>query len=224
MLSVGVVVITRPPVPGTCKMRLARTIGENKAAELMSAMTIDTLQLLGRFSFCEQVLLTTENIHDTPIADVAKSSGWTIKHHQPCPFADLFEGALYETVLESDIVLFSVTDAPITRLESLELSLTKIINQEVDSFVMPATDGGFNMLAVPRDIPTNLFENISWSSASVFEELIENLKTAGLSTHVAESYGDIDDYQSAASVYQDMLDKNATTNNTYYLLESLFSL
>jgi uncharacterized protein len=57
--------------------------------------------------------------------------------------------------------------------------------------VGPAEDGGYWLIGLKAAQPA-LFENISWSSSSVFEQTMERAKAAGLKTHVLRKLPDID--------------------------------
>ena len=55
----------------------------------------------------------------------------------------------------------------------------------------PATDGGYWLIGLRQPEPS-LFENIPWSTVTVFETTLSRIREKGLSCHVLRELSDID--------------------------------
>lgn len=64
-----------------------------------------------------------------------------------------------------------------------------------DIVVGPTIDGGYYLLACKQYLPV-LFEDIKWSTDSVFSETLERIKTLGLNVFVLKPLEDVDDLTS----------------------------
>ena len=64
-----------------------------------------------------------------------------------------------------------------------------------DIVIGPTFDGGYCLLACKRHMPA-LFQDIIWSTESVFIETLERIKTLGLSVLILKPLEDVDDINS----------------------------
>jgi glycosyltransferase A (GT-A) superfamily protein (DUF2064 family) len=55
----------------------------------------------------------------------------------------------------------------------------------------PATDGGYWLIALRVPQPS-LFENMTWSTATVLKETLARAATAGLKVHLLRQLSDVD--------------------------------
>jgi glycosyltransferase A (GT-A) superfamily protein (DUF2064 family) len=71
-----------------------------------------------------------------------------------------------------------------------------------DMVIGPARDGGFYLIGFSgQRVPDAIFENVEWSTSSVFETVMVNAESVGLSVAVLGEITDIDD---AASLHTAM--------------------
>ncbi|MCA9821167.1 MAG: DUF2064 domain-containing protein, partial [Dehalococcoidia bacterium] len=68
---------------------------------------------------------------------------------------------------------------------------------EADVVVGPACDGGFYLLGLATEsVPGGLFDGIEWSTASVCQQLLHNVRKLGLAVRLLDEQMDIDDAES----------------------------
>ncbi len=96
-----------------------------------------------------------------------------------------------ETESGSDAVLIG-SDTPHLPPELLEEAFERLRDHDV--VIGPATDGGFYLLGLRAgQFPPALFENVAWSTGTVFDTVATNAGRLGLRLHSLRALTDIDD-------------------------------
>jgi rSAM/selenodomain-associated transferase 1 len=81
------------------------------------------------------------------------------------------------------------SDAPEISREDMEAAWKAL--DDHDLVLGPAEDGGYWLIGLKSE-QSKLFDGISWSSSSVFEETMERARAAGLKVHLLRKLYDID--------------------------------
>jgi rSAM/selenodomain-associated transferase 1 len=181
------IVFVKAPRAGAVKTRLAATIGPEKACALYEQMVAHVLQNLRHLGAVE--------LRYTP-ADARGSidrwlqPGWAahpqgdgdLGERLRLAFADAFlMGAERVAIIGSDCP--TVTEAHVR--ETFERLKTS------DLVVGPATDGGYWLIALRREVPS-LFEAVPWSTDAVLGETLCRAAGLGLKSELLEVLSDID--------------------------------
>ena len=169
--ALATVVLSKPPLPGECKNRLAREIGDSAAARLMRAMLLDTIEQLNYIPADERILLTTNRIHSTDVAELIRKHGWKIQTQEYSSFSDVIRHAVFHAPSSSKCILFHVADAPFINLLTLRGFISEIQSSHNSVAFAVSGDGGFNAAVLNRTIPKELFDGVNWSGPSVYYQL-----------------------------------------------------
>lgn len=192
----GVVVLTKAPLPGFSKTRLAEAFGPAGAARLAGAFLDDTLQVARSTGHPVDIAFAPANAREemarrAPVARLLSQ-----------PEGDLgtrIRAALSAAVEEHGAAILIGSDTPHLSRESLLDAFECLAG--ADLVVGPSTDGGFYLLGSSLPVlPARLFEDITWSSSAVFSRLFENARASGLRVHVLSTLTDIDDGSSFRTV------------------------
>jgi hypothetical protein len=88
-----------------------------------------------------------------------------------------------------DRVVIIGSDSPDITRQDIEAAWSALETNDV--VLGPAEDGGYWLIGLRAEQPV-LFENIAWSSRTVFEETLSRARAAKLSTHILRKLPDID--------------------------------
>lgn len=199
---IGIQVIAKAPVAGLAKTRLIPALGASGAAALAKKMLIRMLK------HCELAAEASPqsyqffvNLWMTPAPD---SPSWRdiaipdcVELHSQCS-GDLGERmafAVRHGLANVDTVLVIGSDC-------LEIDVTVLhwaarALQEHDACLAPCVDGGYALIGM-RHFRPEVFDNISWSSASVADQTRQRLDECGISYIESQVVRDIDDAEDLA--------------------------
>ena len=184
-----VLIFIKYPLAGKVKTRLGKIIGDKLAALFYSSFVKDILEKL------EQTKVSITLCYD-PFRPLEQYKEWLgSKHFIPQrgeslgermenAFQDTFAGNCTSCILiGSDI---PGIDPQIVQdgLESLKKST---------ACIGPAHDGGYYLIGFQKDnVSTNIFENMKWSTDSVFKTTIQRLKNDKIYPTILPYYSDVD--------------------------------
>lgn len=181
----ALLITIKNPVKGKVKTRLAATAGEHRALEIY-------LALLGR---TRQVAMEVEAKRYLFYSDfVDENDEWDArffykKLQQRGDIGERMAAAFREVLpLHSAAVLIGC-DIPGLRAEILNLAFEKLATHD---FVLgPATDGGYYLIGMKTFEPA-VFQEITWSTAAVFERTIRKIEALGKSWAAVTTLPDVD--------------------------------
>ena len=183
--------ILKAPVVGRVKTRLAEDIGEVRALAAYRAMVEHLFDnLAARWPF---------EIHYTPTEDEDLMHSWLGPDHLyfPQPEGDLghrmAKAAQDAFGRGADSVIILGGDCPYVTPDLIRMAAGELEKHEV--VIGPAMDGGYYLLGLNRPEP-RLFEDIAWSTESVFPVTLERIKEKGLTVKILPTLEDVDDLQS----------------------------
>jgi rSAM/selenodomain-associated transferase 1 len=192
----SLVILAKSAEPGIGKTRLAKKLGTCDAAELAGAFLRDTLDLAHASGLPLTVAFTpaearAEFASLAPGAKVVAQLGGNLGQR--------IAAALAEGLRRGAATVLIGSDTP--HLPASVINDSVVALQHADLVVGPATDGGFYLVGIRKNVSTErLFHNIEWSTSAVFGQLLANARKLGLTFEVMEEFTDIDDAASLASV------------------------
>lgn len=179
-------IFTKNPVPGRCKTRLARTIGDVAATEVYKVLLRHTALVTHPLNAIKEVHYSDfVEEHDMfPESFIKKlQTGSDLGEKMKNAFAKGFQqGFKHIIVIGSDLLDITTEDLN-EAFKSLET---------FDYVLGPAEDGGYYMLGMNK--PNNsLFENKDWGSSTILQDTLIDLKNE----HIAllDECNDIDTYE-----------------------------
>lgn len=186
----------RHPLPGKTKTRLAKSLGNEAAAQFAEAFLKDLLLRMpnqaDRFLLCA-----------TP--ETQDSSDW-FNTHAPANIQLRFqpEGSLGHRIdwffrsaftdageAKAPAILIG-SDSP--DLPSRMISEAAMLLQQTDVVFCPATDGGYTLVGMNR-LHDGIFDNVAFGSLQTLNQSLDAIQTAGLTCQLLDPWYDVDEVQ-----------------------------
>ncbi len=187
---VAVIVFARYPVPGKVKTRLAKDLGEGPATEFYAAWARHALDQVRKLDGdVTRYVFYAGGRRGRQVRDWAgdgfhlvAQNGENLGERMLNAFRTVFENGARKAIILA-------TDAP-----DLSASLVEGAIQALDSrdaVVGPCHDGGYYLLGI-KELHTDLFLRVPWSTQWVLSTTIARLKNLGLSYMLLPALYDID--------------------------------
>jgi rSAM/selenodomain-associated transferase 1 len=183
------VVFVKEPRPGAVKTRLAAVLGPDDAARLYRALAGAVLEATvpepGEY---ERLVF-----YDPPDAG-ERLRAWLpsgrLRRQDPGHLGARMSGAFARCFARgASRVVLAGSDAPGLGRRHVTAALDRLDAHDV--VLGPAHDGGYYLVAL-RAAQPSLFEEVSWSTASVLEDTLARARAAGLRVALLERLRDVD--------------------------------
>ena len=186
----GIFIMMKYPEVGDVKARLAQSIGEEAATELYRVFIQDTLTTV-------QSLDTPFHIAVYPPESQEKFSQWLGPSYQFFRQKGMNLGQRlqngFNTMFKKKYqqVIALASDSPDLPIRILQTAISSLQTHKV--VIGPASDGGYYLIGFSRDlfIP-EAFEEISWSTETVFRETLKRIESVTHQINVLPEWADID--------------------------------
>ncbi|HWI41845.1 MAG TPA: TIGR04282 family arsenosugar biosynthesis glycosyltransferase [Verrucomicrobiae bacterium] len=165
-------IFARRPSPGTVKTRLARSMGEEAAAELYRCMLFDVVEKAASLRQAEPVIFYVRD---------AEAAAYFAENFPGLEAFPQAEGGLGERLTAAFGAMFAAgrrkcvaigTDSPDLPAEYLADAFRLLQEKEGRVVLGPAADGGYWLIGMDRLRPP-LFRDIPWSTDAVLRSTIE---------------------------------------------------
>lgn len=181
----AVIVFIKNPELGKVKTRLAKTIGDQKALEIYNALTDYTRKVLlevdcDRFVFYDQDIL----IDDDWGADLFHK-----RTQHPGNLGDRMQDAFSSLLKHHEKVLIIGSDCPHLMPKHIQQAFASL--DQTDLVFGPSLDGGYYLLGM-KSMQNYVFEDIPWSTASVYGNSLTKVLARGHTLSELEHLTDID--------------------------------
>ena len=199
------IIFIKYPEPYRVKTRLGREIGHVKAAQLYEKMVINQISDLN----CDHYDLAfyVDDRHD--IASYKEKFGEddAYFYQRGLDLGERMCRAITESFQRNySRVILMGSDIPLVDASDVRCFFSHL--HTAGMIIGPAIDGGYYMIGFHRKTDvTPLFQNIAWSSCSVFQDTIAN--AAHLKVHVEKVWFDIDTQQDL-EIYNNLLAEGKT--------------
>ena len=183
----ALIIFTRNPQLGKCKTRLALTVGEQSALDIYTYLLKHTAQTTTAVKADRFVFYSEEIIEN----DIWNPSYFSKKLQQGQDLGERMAHAFQQ------VIGLGYTKVLIVGSDLLDLT-PSIIDQAFDALNThevvfgPAKDGGYYLLGLQKLIP-QLFENKTWSTDTVLESSLNDLKEN--SVFLLKELNDIDTFE-----------------------------
>jgi len=194
-------VVAKAPVPGLAKTRVARTVGEDVAADLAAAALLDTLEVVGSVGWPVVVAMT---------GDLALAS----RSEEICaalaPFrvvAQRGEGlgerlaAAHEDADGGHGVVQVGMDTP--QLAAADLRAAAKALGSHDAAVAPADDGGWWLLALRNAVLAKMLPTVPMSHPDTCRFTVDALIESGADVVMLRPLADVDTWEDALGLAAD---------------------
>ncbi|MBS1258539.1 MAG: hypothetical protein MAG551_01598 [Candidatus Scalindua arabica] len=188
-MSTCLVIFAKSPIPGKVKTRLTPHISSTKAAELYEAFIVDTLDTALKLK-CERITVayspdyaekTFQRLCGQSV-DYLPQKGYNLGERMKNAFKRSFDKGFRRTVIIG-------TDSPTLPLSYIQEAFDVL--KEVPVTIGPTFDGGYYLIGLSAQEDA-LFDNIEWSTSSVFRQTLARIKTANKQLNILPPWYDVD--------------------------------
>lgn len=184
------IVFLKYPEAGKVKTRLAKDVGDQRAAEIYSRMSKTIIENVLDASGYRTIIFYNPPEKENEIRD------WL--GNKQCPITPQAGETLGDKIVDAFTQVFSsgADKAVIIGTDCIDVSsetITQAINslEDVDVVLGPAVDGGYYLLGLNNHIP-EIFQEIEWSTDRVLNQTLERIKDKKLSFELLKTLKDID--------------------------------
>lgn len=185
----ALILMTKAPVPGRVKTRLASTVGDRRAAALQEAFLLD----LGRrfASLDARCVLACAPNSEHPVFETVAQWGWERWTQGDGDLGVRLQRALERAFEEgAQQVVFLGSDSPTLPLDLVVGAFEAL--EDTDAVLGPVFDGGYYLVGLSRT-DTPVFEDIPWGTEHVFRSTATRLGQEGVPFSVLPFWYDVDD-------------------------------
>ena len=187
-------IFTKNPELGKVKTRLAKTIGDQKALEVYQYLLEHTQNITLDLSNTDKAVFYSKFVDTTDL--------WEAANYQK----QVQQGeGLGERMNNAFVWGFDQRYRSIIIIGSDCIEITQAIVEEAfqalqtqDFVIGPAKDGGYYLLGM-NALHSQVFENKTWSTASVFQDTVQDLKAISNKIHYLPQLSDVDTEEDLAS-------------------------
>ncbi|MDI9952970.1 DUF2064 domain-containing protein [Rhodococcus sp. IEGM 1305] len=194
-LDVAVLVVAKAPVPGFAKTRLARDVGDARAADLAAASLLDTLDAVTGAGVAQRVVAMTGDlgraVRGTDIASALDC--FTVLPQRGENFAARLVNAHADTFDAFGLPILQIgMDTPQVTAGLLAESADLLTERRGRCVLGPAEDGGWWILGVPDAVATEAIGSVPTSSPDTGRLTREALLAAGAEVLSLPTLRDVD--------------------------------
>ncbi len=180
----ALVVFLRLPILGKVKTRIATSTGDEMALRIYQHLMACALQSAAEtnipvFLFYEGGIPSLSD-RDKRFTYVEQTVG---------PLDQKISHAISFVLGTYSKVIVIGSDCPELSSTTLKESFKQLDTSDI--VIGPAVDGGFYLLGCKKLNP-EILQDIQWSTSSVLQKLLSNVRNAGLSFHLLDELADID--------------------------------
>lgn len=181
----ALIVFVKNPIAGQVKTRLAREVGDTKAVEVYKKLLLHTHDVVEGVD-ADKYVFYGDYINEDDL--------WGEEFYKALQVGDdLGERMLYafKTVFEKGYERVAIigSDCYELNIDIIEEAFRSL--ETHDTVTGPTTDGGYYLLGMTQ-VNDILFENIAWSTDTVYHDTIKAIQNAGLSGYALKKLSDVD--------------------------------
>ena len=182
----AIIIFVRNPELGKVKTRLATTVGDESALDIYKGLLLHSMQVADKISADKFVFyhkqIETNDIWNKKGFLKKLQSGSNLGEKMKNAFSAVFiEGYHKVIIIGSDCLQLNTT---------IVKEAFACLDQD-DTVIGPAKDGGYYLLGMKKMLPF-LFENKVWSTATVYENTLQDMQRHQLSTGILPVLNDVD--------------------------------
>ncbi|HCK41754.1 MAG TPA: glycosyltransferase [Planctomycetaceae bacterium] len=190
--------------PGKVKTRLARSLGEVKAARVYETFVAASIARLSVVDCCHVLAYSPSNETTRAAFTAADIPGWSLAAQAEgdlgCRMSHFFDSQFNKGA--KSVVLVG-TDSPNLPVVEVEAAFEHLETSEV--VIGPTEDGGYYLVGAVQKTPP-IFANIPWSTPEVLTSTLEQISLAGLSYTLLDSWYDVDEIYDLHRLIEDLQD------------------
>ncbi|MDW7680075.1 MAG: TIGR04282 family arsenosugar biosynthesis glycosyltransferase [bacterium] len=220
------IIFVKAPRLGTVKTRLQPELTAEQSLQLYQAMVEDLVHQFDGAGFCDLKIF----FHPTDACKEMKNWLGDGLEYFPQHGDDLGE-KMHHAIAEmlnqkNKKVALIGSDIPTLDSATLVRAFTSL--DEYDVVIGSCKDGGYYLIGMKQAYPV-LFEGITWSSNLVFQQTIQNARSAAIEVVQLEKKSDIDTYHDVVDLWNYVKKRNmkgafSFKSKTYEVLKTFFEM
>lgn len=188
----AIIIMAKVPISGNVKTRLQDALTPEKCAELAAAFLKDTFNKAK--SVCENTIIAFfPPSEKNKLVEILSDETFFIEQTGENLGERMFNAFEFAFSQKTDSVVMIGTDSPTFPADFIEQAF-EFLELETDAVLGKTEDGGFYLIGL-RVLPTEIFENVHWSSAETFEQVYQNIMRLNLHLREVPSWYDVDKKQ-----------------------------
>lgn len=184
--TTGIIVFIKNPRLGHVKTRLAKDVGDERALEIYLKLTAHTQCVLADVPYVNRNVYYSDFIDD---ADDWSADTFIKGLQSNGDLGDRIKHAFSEVFEQNEKVIIIGSDCAQLSANHIQQAIDALDNNNV--VIGPSLDGGYYLLGMDSNFQF-LFEDIEWSTESVFKTTKNKALAQGLSVAEIEKLSDID--------------------------------
>jgi len=219
----ALVIFAKSPTSGSVKTRLQGPLSPETAARLAEAFLYDTIETARRLTVAHLFLACSPSQRDPCFQKLAQAYRITLIDQKGHDLGKRMAGAFHELKSRGfRKILIIGNDLPTLPISHLRQALRLLDQYEV--VIGPSLDGGYYLIGISGQVPP-IFDDIPWSTETVFAMTIEKILKAKLSCGLLPFWYDVDRPADLhfLSLHLDLLHQEGQriSKRTYTIMESI---
>lgn len=191
MNSSCVQVFAKSPIPGKIKTRLQPALSADDCAKLSATMIRHSVRVACELEDTDVQLWCFPNTSQPFFETLAEEFPIELIAQQGSNIGERMNFALQRGLEWHRSVQLIGSDCPFYCAEYL-LEGFRILETDRQLVLGPAEDGGYLLIGCNWEIPSNIFDNITWGTDSVFRETVDKMNARGITPKLLPKMSDID--------------------------------
>ena len=201
-------IMAKAPRAGKVKTRLAPPLTLEESAALNICFLKDTAENLASLNAAAGIACYTP-VGDEAAFDGLLPQGFALIGQRGDGFGDrLLAAAADILVCGFGSVCLIDSDSPTVPKAAFQLAVEALARPGDRVVLGPSDDGGYYLIGL-KQAHASLFENVTWSTASVLEETLERAQEAGIEVVLLPVWYDVDDATTLAILSDELLEGKA---------------
>ena len=184
--TTGIIVFIKNPRLGHVKTRLAKDVGDERALEIYLKLTAHTQRILAAVPYVNRNVYYSEFVDD---ADDWSTDTFIKGLQSNGDLGDRIKHAFSEVFEQNEKVIIIGSDCAQLSANHIQQAIDALDTNNV--VIGPSLDGGYYLLGMDSNFQF-LFEDIEWSTESVFETTKNKALAQDLTVAEIEKLSDID--------------------------------
>lgn len=185
MIKTGLIVFVKNPELGKVKTRLAQSVGDQEALRIYIELLNHTRRVTSEIEVTRFLFYAEHIAH----GDAWSGQLYEKRLQSPGGLGKRMSMAFAECFKSCDRVLIIGSDCASLTADHIREAVESLGDKNV--VIGPSFDGGYYLLGMDGYYP-QLFENIEWSTDTVFAETVKRIESSQLSYTTIEALSDID--------------------------------
>jgi glycosyltransferase A (GT-A) superfamily protein (DUF2064 family) len=202
VIPVTLLVVTKAPVPGLAKTRLAATVGETAAADIAAATLLDTLDAVAATPVQARVVALTGNLEQASSGTEIRSrlDAFTVIEQRGVDFADRLANASMDAAAADGArpILLIASDSPQVTADLLTECAQALVSADVVFGL--ARDGGWWAFGMSDAAMADILRTIPTSRSDTGVVTLSALRDTGVDVTLVAELADVDTVDDVAAV------------------------